>query len=65
MNADGLGADSVKQTLATICKYEGDLRKAEKELDLHLQRKRAEVQANAPSAVPGPTPPGKDKDLLH
>jgi len=64
MNAEGLGAASVKQTLATICKYEGDLRKAEKELDQYLQRKRAEAQVAAPGLAPATTS-GKDKDLLH
>jgi len=60
MNVDGLDEALVKDTLSTICKYEGDLRKAEKELDAHLQRKRAEQQASSQT----PATDG-DKDLLH
>ena len=59
MNVASLGDEVVRETLSTICKYEGDLRKAEKELDQHAQRKRAE-QAAAPVG-----PSAGDKDLLH
>ena len=59
MNVASLGDEVVRETLSTICKYEGDLRKAEKELEQHAQRKRAE-QAAAPAG-----PGAGDKDLLH
>ena len=42
MNVADLDDAVVKDTLATICKYEGDLRKAEKELVAYVQRKRAD-----------------------
>ena len=61
MNVDSLGDELVRDTLSTICKYEGDVRKAEKELEQFVQKKRAEQPA-AP-AQPGKT--GGDKDLLH
>ncbi len=61
MNVESLGEDLVRDTLSTICKYEGDLRKAEKELEQYLQKKRAAEQA---SAEPG-AEPTDDKDLLH
>ena len=57
MNVANLGEDVVRETLSTICKYEGDLRKAEKELEQYAQRKRAE-QASASTA-------SSDKDALH
>jgi MoxR-like ATPase len=63
MNVDSLGEELVRNTLSTICKYEGDLRKAEKELEQYAQRKRAEQQAAEPP--PAPNKPTGDKDLLH
>jgi MoxR-like ATPase len=51
----------VKDTLSTICKYEGDLRKAEKELSAYVQRKRADRER----AESAPPPPTGDKDVLH
>jgi MoxR-like ATPase len=60
MNVDALGDELVRDTLSTICKYEGDLRKAEKELEQYAQKKRAEAQT--PPAQPKA---GGDKDLLH
>ena len=62
MNVDNLDEDLVKDTLATICKYEGDLRKAEKELAQHLQKKKASVAGESGAAKPAA---GDDKDLLH
>ena len=61
MNVDSLDHELVKDTLSTICKYEGDLRKAEKELESFLKRKHAE-QAGGEEAAPAP---GGDKDVLH
>jgi MoxR-like ATPase len=61
MNVDSLDHDLVKDTLSTICKYEGDLRKAEKELESFRKRKNAEQTAGE---EPAPAP-GGDKDVLH
>ncbi len=61
MNVDSLDADIVKDTLSTICKYEGDLRKAEKELVKHLDKKRA---ANA-SENTAPDAAGAIKDAVN
>jgi MoxR-like ATPase len=60
MNVGDLEDALVKDTLSTICKYEGDLRKAEKELSAYVQRKRADRE-RAESAPPSTG----DKDVLH
>ncbi len=62
MNISDLGDDIVKDTLSTIAKYEGDLRKAEKELDTHVKKKRAEAVAASGAAA---QPEQSDKDVLH
>ena len=62
MNVESLDDEIVKETLAAICKYEGDLRKAEKELTKHLDQKKA-AAAGSESTGEGAT--GDDKDLLH
>jgi hypothetical protein len=61
MNVADLEDTLVKDTLSTICKYEGDLRKAEKELSSYVQRKRAERER----AESAPPPPAGEKDVLH
>lgn len=62
MNAQGLGDEIVNDTLSTIAKYEGDLRKAEKELAGYVEKKKAEQAAQeAPAAAPATGA----KDLLH
>jgi MoxR-like ATPase len=61
MNIGDLEDALVKDTLSTICKYEGDLRKAEKELSAYVQRKRADRER----AESAPPPPADDKDVLH
>jgi len=58
MNVDSLGDELVRDTLSTICKYEGDVRKAEKELEQFVQRKRAEQ----PAAPAQPPKTGGDKE---
>lgn len=55
LNAAELGEAVVADTLSTILKYEGDIRKAEEEIKTYLQARR-ERPAPAPS---------DDKDLLH
>ena len=63
MNIDSLEDELVKDTLSTICKYEGDLRKAEKELASFIEGKKAERKAaEEPDQAPAG---GGDKDLLH
>jgi uncharacterized protein YjbJ (UPF0337 family) len=46
----------VNETLNTILKYEGDVRKAEAELKEYLQKQKTKVK---------PTSAQSDKDLLH
>jgi MoxR-like ATPase len=60
MNVDELDDELVKDTLSTILKYEGDLRKAEKELQAFLQKKKAEAAATSPTAAPA-----TEKDMLN
>ncbi len=61
MNVASLDEALVKDTLSTILKYEGDLRKAEKELELYLNKKKADAEAAAAPAEPA----GETKDLLN
>jgi MoxR-like ATPase len=61
MNVANLDEAIVKDTLSTILKYEGDLRKAEKELQVFLQKKKAAAEAAATSS----DAPAADKDLLN
>jgi MoxR-like ATPase len=66
MNAAGLGDEIVRNTLSTIAKYEGDLRKTEKELATFLERRKAEQKAkDAAAAAAGPSEPTDGSDLLH
>ena len=46
----------MNETLNTILKYEGDVRKAEAELKDYLQKKKAQTVEEAEQ---------EDKDLLH
>ena len=55
MNASELEADVVNQTLNVILKYEGDVRKAQGELDKLLAKKAGEARAAAPAAAPPAT----------
>ncbi|HVM96327.1 MAG TPA: MoxR family ATPase, partial [Candidatus Acidoferrales bacterium] len=57
LNADRLDEQMVDDTLNTILKYEGDIRKAQDELKDYLQKQRAKGQE--PARVES------DKDLLH
>ena len=65
MNITDLGEDVVKDTLSAVCKYEGDLRKAEKELEAHLKKARAKAEAAALAADTPGANGGADKDMLH
>lgn len=63
MNARNIGDAIVKDTLSTIAKYEGDLRKAEKELAGFIDKKKAADKAKEAAATAAP--PADTKDLLH
>ena len=66
MNAKSLGDDIVKNTLSTIAKYEGDLRKAEKELASFVDKRKAEQKAKETAAAAGESSkPSDDGGLLH
>jgi MoxR-like ATPase len=63
LNAKELDRDVVNQTLNVILKYEGDVRKAEGELDKLLDKKVKDQQPDAGAAT---TPAqGAGKDALH
>jgi len=57
LNADQLDDQIVNDTLSTILKYEGDIRKAQDELKDYVQKQRAKYQSEESA--------GADKDLLH
>jgi len=57
LNANRLDQQTVEDTLNTILKYEGDIRKAQEELKDYLQKQKAKV---APAGVVE-----SEKDLLH
>ena len=57
LNVDTLDSELVNETLSTICKYEGDVRKAQQELKEYVARQKAK---NA-----RPTAPEAPKDVLH
>jgi MoxR-like ATPase len=57
LNADRLDEQTVNDTLNTILKYEGDIRKAQDELKDYLQKQKTKLQAPAAGE--------SDKDLLH
>lgn len=59
LNVHRLEESQVNETLNTILKYEGDVRKAEAELKEYISRQKAKVETQATS------PKQDDKDLLH
>lgn len=56
LHVERLDQQLVEETLSTLLKYEGDIRKAQKEMKEYLAERRAKLQA---AVVTG------DKDLLH
>ena len=54
LNAEQLDAELINDTLSTVLKYEGDIRKAQDELKAFLESQRARAAEQ-----------GDDKDLLH
>ena len=65
LNAKNLEPDSVSQTLNVILKYEGDVRKAQGELNKLLEKKTAAAKAAAESATATPAPATVKKGALH
>ena len=65
LNAKNLDPDVVSQTLNVILKYEGDVRKAQGELNKLLEKKTAAAKAAAESATATPTPAAVKKGALH
>jgi MoxR-like ATPase len=63
LNAQELDAELVSQTFNVILKYEGDVRKAQAELDKLLQKKAGEARAAKPAAAPEPAT--TKKGALH
>jgi MoxR-like ATPase len=64
LNVQSLDSALVDETLDTIVKYEGDVRKAQEELKEYMRRVRARRGgADAPAAAAGK--PASDKDLLN
>jgi MoxR-like ATPase len=57
LNVEGLDEQLVQDTLSTILKYEGDIRKAQQELKSYVELQRAKLRTA--------TPPSSDKDLLN
>jgi MoxR-like ATPase len=68
LNADELETELVNDTMNVILKHQGDIAKAQSELNALLQRKAAEKAAEkpqaAPAAPPAPGTPAK-KSVLH
>ena len=62
MNADSLEAELVNDTLNIILKHQGDIQKAQTELNRLLEQKAAEKAAEEPQPVQAD--PGK-KSILH
>jgi MoxR-like ATPase len=63
LNVQNLDNALVDETLDTIVKYEGDVRKAQEELKEYLRRVRARRGGTETAAAPGP--PRSDKDMLN
>jgi MoxR-like ATPase len=59
LNVHRLEEAQVNETLNTILKYEGDVRKAEAELKEYISRQKAKVE------TPTTSQEQDDKDLLH
>ena len=62
LNVQNLDQDLVNETLDTIVKYEGDVRKAQEELKEYVRRARTRRGSDT---GPAGGPPASDKDLLN
>jgi len=49
----------VQETLSTLMKYEGDIRKAQEEMKAYIAERKAQLHAPQAASVES------DKDLLH
>ena len=63
LNADTLDSDLVEGTLNIILKHQGDIEKAQKELNTLLQQKATEARAQ--ESQPAPEAPAAKKSILH
>jgi MoxR-like ATPase len=64
LNADSLEGELVAETMNIILKYQGDIHKAQSELNKLLAQKSAEAEAGRPAAPQRPAAPAK-KSVLH
>ena len=64
LNADRLETELVEATMSVILKHQGDIRKAQAELNKLLTQKAAEARAQAPQVVE-PSPVASKKSVLH
>jgi MoxR-like ATPase len=64
LNADVLDAELVTETMSVILKHQGDIRKAQAELNKLLAQKATEARAQTAQPV-SPSPPGVKKSVLH
>jgi len=67
LNVQSLDSALVDETLDTIVKYEGDVRKAQEELKEYMRRVRTRQAAGTGAAPEAPAggKPSSDKDLLN
>ncbi len=71
LNADSLDVELVNDTMSVILKHQGDIAKAQSELNALLQKKAAEKAAQSSQPAPGtaaaaePAPPVAKKSVLH
>jgi MoxR-like ATPase len=65
LNADELETELVNDTMMVILKHQGDIAKAQSELNALLQRKAAEKAAAAPVAAPAQPAAATKKSVLH
>ena len=59
LNAKQLDERLVEETLSTVMKYEGDIRRAQEEMKAYIAERKAKLQASRPERIES------DKDLLH
>jgi hypothetical protein len=59
LNVKALDEAVVAETLSTILKYEGDIRKAQAELKDYLEKQRAKLGTTTPAGSE------RNKDVLH
>jgi MoxR-like ATPase len=68
LNADSLDVELVNDTMSVILKHQGDIAKAQSELNALLQKKAAEKAAEKAQPAPAaaaPTAPVTKKSVLH